>query len=56
MSTHAQDVPSPKTTGSGGGGSRHQRTEQAYGASIAVDDLAFSLRARTVTGFLGPNG
>jgi ABC-2 type transport system ATP-binding protein len=27
-----------------------------YGDLVAVDDLAFSLRAGTVTGFLGPNG
>jgi ABC-2 type transport system ATP-binding protein len=27
-----------------------------YGEIVAVDDLAFSLEAATVTGFLGPNG
>lgn len=27
-----------------------------YGSFVAVDDLAFSLEAGTVTGFLGPNG
>ncbi|MEJ3652437.1 ABC transporter ATP-binding protein [Actinomycetes bacterium KLBMP 9759] len=27
-----------------------------YGATLAVDDLSFSVRPGTVTGFLGPNG
>ena len=27
-----------------------------YGETIAVDDLSFSLRPGTITGFLGPNG
>src|SRR5262245_26318020 len=27
-----------------------------YGALVAVDDLSFSARAGSVTGFLGPNG
>jgi ABC-2 type transport system ATP-binding protein len=27
-----------------------------YGSTLAVDDLTFSVRSGTVTGFLGPNG
>ena len=27
-----------------------------YGATAAVDDLTFTIRPGTVTGFLGPNG
>ena len=27
-----------------------------YGALVAVDDLSFSLKQGTITGFLGPNG
>ena len=29
---------------------------KAYGRTVAVDDLTFSVRPGTVTGFLGPNG
>jgi len=27
-----------------------------YGATVAVDDLSFTVRPGMVTGFLGPNG
>ena len=27
-----------------------------FGATVAVDDLSFTVRPGTVTGFLGPNG
>ncbi|MDQ6781997.1 MAG: ATP-binding cassette domain-containing protein [Actinomycetota bacterium] len=33
----------------------HNLTKR-YGSTVAVDDLSFSLRPGTVTGFLGPNG
>ncbi|MFI9236566.1 ATP-binding cassette domain-containing protein [Streptomyces cinnamoneus] len=33
-----------------------QELTKRYGSTVAVDDLSFSVKSGTVTGFLGPNG
>ena len=53
MSTHAQDGLSPWTAASEEAVVAIRRLTKRYGASVAVDDLTFSLPPRTVAGFLG---
>jgi ABC-2 type transport system ATP-binding protein len=58
MSIHAfgRDGPSPRGAVPGESVIAVKALTKRYGASIAVEDLSFSLEAGTVTGFLGPNG
>ena len=53
---HGRDGPPPRGAVPGESVIAVKALTKRCGASIAVEDLSFSLEAGTVTGFLGPNG
>jgi len=49
-------MPGPRDAGARDAVVTVRSLTKRYGGLVAVDDLTFSLRSGTVTGFLGPNG